>query len=187
MSAPLPLQSSVWTTCISRPVSNEVLHDVSLEVSPREVLCVIGPSGSGKTTLLRCIAALEEYDRGCVYLEGELLGYRETERGLVRDRSRNITRVRRNIGMVLQQFNLWPHRTALRNVTEALTVVKRLPRSTARKLGIAVLTKVGLREKIDEYPSQLSGGQQQRVAIARVLALEPHALLFDEPTSALDR
>jgi polar amino acid transport system ATP-binding protein len=165
---------------------NEVLHDVSLDVAPREVLCVIGPSGSGKSTLLRCIAALEEYDHGRVYIEGQLLGYRETEGGLVRDHARNITRVRRNIGMVFQQFNLWPHRTALGNVTEALTVVKRLRRSVARDLGIAALTKVGLRDKIDQYPAQLSGGQQQRVAIARALALEPHALLFDEPTSALD-
>ena len=165
---------------------NEVLRDVSLQVRHKEVLCVIGPSGSGKSTLLRCIAFLEEYDRGRIYIEGRLLGFRETNGRLVRDSERNISRCRRNVGMVFQQFNLWPHMTALGNVTEALVGVKRLPRAAANEVGSVVLTKVGLADKIDVYPSRLSGGQQQRVAIARALAMEPHVMLFDEPTSALD-
>lgn len=165
---------------------NEVLRDVNLQVSQKEVLCVIGPSGSGKSTLLRCIAFLDEYDRGRIYIEGRLLGFRETNGRLVRDSERNISRCRRNVGMVFQQFNLWPHMTALGNVTEALVGVKRLPRAAANEVGGAVLTKVGLADKIDVYPSRLSGGQQQRVAIARALAMEPHVMLFDEPTSALD-
>ena len=165
---------------------NEVLRDVSLQVSQKEVLCVIGPSGSGKSTLLRCIAFLDEYDRGRIYIEGRLLGFRETNGRLVRDSERNISRCRRNVGMVFQQFNLWPHMTALGNVTEALVGVKRLPRAAANEVGSVVLTKVGLADKIDVYPSRLSGGQQQRVAIARALAMEPHVMLFDEPTSALD-
>jgi polar amino acid transport system ATP-binding protein len=165
---------------------NEVLCDINLQVRQKEVLCVIGPSGSGKSTLLRCIAFLEEYDRGRIYIEGKLLGFRETGGRLVRDSERNVSRSRRNVGMVFQQFNLWPHMTALGNVTEALVGVKRLARAAANEIGSAVLTKVGLEDKLDVYPSRLSGGQQQRVAIARALAMEPHVMLFDEPTSALD-
>ena len=165
---------------------DEVLHDINLQVKQKEVLCVIGPSGSGKSTLLRCIAFLEEYDRGRIYIEGKLLGFREAGGRLVRDSERNISQCRRNVGMVFQQFNLWPHMTALGNVTEALVGVKRMPRAVANEIGSAVLTKVGLADKLDAYPSRLSGGQQQRVAIARALAMEPHVMLFDEPTSALD-
>ena len=165
---------------------NEVLRDINLQVKQKEVLCVIGPSGSGKSTLLRCIAFLEEYDQGRIYIEGKLLGFREAGGRLVRDSERNISRCRRNVGMVFQQFNLWPHMTALGNVTEALVGVKRMPRAAASEIGSAVLTKVGLKDKLDVYPSRLSGGQQQRVAIARALAMEPHVMLFDEPTSALD-
>ncbi len=165
---------------------NEVLRDINLQVRQKEVLCVIGPSGSGKSTLLRCIAFLEEYDRGRIYIEGKLLGFREAGERLVRESERNISRCRRNVGMVFQQFNLWPHMTALGNVTEALVGVKRMSRAAANEIGSAVLTKVGLADKLDVYPSRLSGGQQQRVAIARALAMEPHVMLFDEPTSALD-
>jgi len=164
----------------------EVLHDVSLSVDRSEVLCVIGPSGSGKSTLLRCISLLEPYSAGRVYVEGALLGFREVGGRLVRDRLRNIDRIRRNLGVVFQQFNLWPHMTALRNVAEALVLVKRLPRRTAEEIGRAMLAKVGLADKTEVYPSRLSGGQQQRVAIARALAMEPHVMLFDEPTSSLD-
>lgn len=165
---------------------NEVLRDINLQVKQKEVLCVIGPSGSGKSTLLRCIAFLEEYDEGRIYIEGKLLGFREAGGRLVRDSERNVYRCRRNVGMVFQQFNLWPHMTALGNVTESLVGVKRMPRAAANEIGSAVLTKVGLADKLDVYPSRLSGGQQQRVAIARALAMEPHVMLFDEPTSALD-
>ena len=165
---------------------NEVLCDINMQVRQKEVLCVIGPSGSGKSTLLRCIVFLEEYDRGRIYIEGKLLGFREAGGRLVRDSERNISQCRRNVGMVFQQFNLWPHMTALGNVTEALVGVKRMPRAVANEIGSAVLTKVGLADKLDAYPSRLSGGQQQRVAIARALAMEPHVMLFDEPTSALD-
>jgi polar amino acid transport system ATP-binding protein len=164
----------------------EVLHDVSLSVDRSEVLCVIGPSGSGKSTLLRCISLLEPYSSGRVYVEGVLLGFREVGGRLVPDSLRNIDRIRRNLGMVFQQFNLWPHMTALRNVAEALVLVKRLPRRTAEEIGRAMLAKVGLADKAEAYPSRLSGGQQQRVAIARALAMEPHVMLFDEPTSSLD-
>ena len=165
---------------------NEVLRDINLQVRQKEVLCVIGPSGSGKSTLLRCIAFLEEYDRGRIYIEGKLLGFREAGERLVRESERNISRCRRNVGMVFQQFNLWPHMTALGNVTEALVGVKRMSRAAANEIASAVLIKVGLADKLDVYPSRLSGGQQQRVAIARALAMEPHVMLFDEPTSALD-
>jgi polar amino acid transport system ATP-binding protein len=164
----------------------EVLRDVNLTVSRSEVVCVIGPSGSGKSTLLRCIAFLEEYSAGSVYIEGSLLGFVDKRGTRVRASEREIDRVRRNVGMVFQQFNLWPHMTALQNVAAALTLVKRNPRAEAQEAAHAALRKVGLADKADEYPSRLSGGQQQRVAIARALAMEPHVMLFDEPTSALD-
>jgi len=166
--------------------NKEVLSNINLKVHRGEVLCIIGPSGSGKSTLLRCIAFLEDYEKGRVYIEGNLIGYREAEKGLVRDREKNIRFVRRNIGMIFQQFNLWPHMTALRNVIEALRVVKRLAKTEAEEIGIKYLEKVGLLEKTQAYPAELSGGEQQRVAIARALALQPHVLLIDEPTSALD-
>jgi polar amino acid transport system ATP-binding protein len=164
----------------------EVLRGVDLEIAKSEVVCIIGPSGSGKSTLLRCLAALETYDQGEVLIEGELLGYTERDGQRVRASQREINRVRRNVGMVFQQFNLWPHMTALGNVMEALQRVRRLSRVEARRRANAMLETVGLAQKGDAYPAKLSGGQQQRVAIARALAMEPHIMLFDEPTSALD-
>jgi polar amino acid transport system ATP-binding protein len=164
----------------------EVLRGVDLDIERSEVVCIIGPSGSGKSTLLRCLAALETYDTGEVRIEGELLGYGEKNGRRVRASQGEINRVRRNIGMVFQQFNLWPHMTALENVMEALLRVQRLPRAHAQRRANAMLETVGLGNKGDAYPAKLSGGQQQRVAIARALAMEPHIMLFDEPTSALD-
>jgi polar amino acid transport system ATP-binding protein len=165
---------------------NEVLRGVDLEIDKSEVVCVIGPSGSGKSTLLRCVAALETYDRGEVLIEGELLGYVERNGRRTRASQGEINRVRRNVGMVFQQFNLWPHMSALGNVIEALQRVRGQSRDEAKRRGMAMLETVGLAHKADAYPAKLSGGQQQRVAIARALAMEPHIMLFDEPTSALD-
>jgi polar amino acid transport system ATP-binding protein len=164
----------------------EVLRDVNLTVARSEVVCVIGPSGSGKSTLLRCIAFLEEYSAGNIYIEGALLGFRDTGSKRIRASEREIDRVRRNVGMVFQQFNLWPQMTALQNVAAALMLVKRKSRAEAEEAAHATLRKVGLADKASQYPSRLSGGQQQRVAIARALAMEPHVMLFDEPTSSLD-
>ncbi|MGH8782408.1 amino acid ABC transporter ATP-binding protein [Paraburkholderia sp.] len=164
----------------------EVLRGIDLEIAKSEVVCIVGPSGSGKSTLLRCIAALETYDTGDVRIEGELLGYSERNGRRVRASHGEINRVRRNVGMVFQQFNLWPHMTALGNVSEALLRVQHLSRDDAKRRALAMLDTVGLAHKADAYPAKLSGGQQQRVAIARALAMEPHIMLFDEPTSALD-
>jgi polar amino acid transport system ATP-binding protein len=164
----------------------EVLRGIDLDIERSEVVCIIGPSGSGKSTLLRCLAALETYDTGEVRIEGQLLGYGEKNGRRVRVSQGEINRMRRNIGMVFQQFNLWPHMTALENVMEALLRVRRLPRADAKRRANAMLDTVGLAHKGDAYPAKLSGGQQQRVAIARALAMEPHIMLFDEPTSALD-
>jgi polar amino acid transport system ATP-binding protein len=165
----------------------KVLDDVSLAVRKSEVTCIIGPSGSGKSTLLRSLAFLEEYSEGEIYIEGELLGYVTDRSGRrVRASQAEINRVRCNVGMVFQQFNLWPHMTAVENVSEALVRVRKLPKAEARKRALAMLEKVGLADRADNHPARLSGGQQQRVAIARALAMEPHIMLFDEPTSALD-
>ncbi|MEA3113258.1 MAG: polar amino acid transport system ATP-binding protein [Caballeronia sp.] len=165
----------------------KVLDDVSLAVRKSEVTCIIGPSGSGKSTLLRSLAFLEEYSEGEIYIEGELIGYVTDRNGRrVRAPQAGINRVRRNVGMVFQQFNLWPHMTAVENVAEALVRVRKLPKAEARKRALAMLDKVGLADRADNHPARLSGGQQQRVAIARALAMEPHIMLFDEPTSALD-
>ncbi len=163
-----------------------VLRGIDLQVQRSEVVCLIGPSGSGKSTLLRSMAFLEEYDEGEIRIEGQLLGWQNTDKGRKRAPQSQINQVRRNVGMVFQQFNLWPHMTAIGNVCEALRRVRKLPAEQARKRGLAMLEKVGLAHKADVYPAQLSGGQQQRVAIARALAMEPHIMLFDEPTSALD-
>ncbi len=166
---------------------NRVLKGIDLTVSHSEVVCLIGPSGSGKSTLLRSMAFLEEYDEGQVLIEGQLLGWLpDTGKGRKRAPQASINQVRQNVGMVFQQFNLWPHMTAIGNVSEALLRVRKLGSSEARKRALAMLDKVGLAHKADAYPAQLSGGQQQRVAIARALAMEPHIMLFDEPTSALD-
>lgn len=162
------------------------LSGVSLDIYPSEVVCIIGPSGSGKSTLLRCTGFLEDYDRGTIEIEGRLLGYRKEAERLVRESERNIDDVRRNVGMVFQHFNLWPHMSALDNVTLGLRLTKRIKRVEAEEIGRRSLARVGLADFSERYPAQLSGGQQQRVGIARALAMEPHVLLFDEPTSALD-
>ena len=164
----------------------EVLKGVSLDVDPREVVCIIGPSGSGKTTFIRCINHLEKIDAGRIEVNGHLIGYRERNGKLVEDTEANIARQRAEIGMVFQRFNLFPHKTALGNVIEAPVHVRGLPKERAIAQGKALLERVGLGDKLDVYPGKLSGGQQQRVAIARALAMNPALMLFDEPTSALD-
>ena len=166
---------------------HEVLSGVDLEIARGQVSCLIGPSGSGKSTLLRCMASLEEPTSGVILVEGQPLGFAVAADGRRTRVPRAETRaIRERIGMVFQQFNLWPHMTALGNVSEALKTVRRLPRREAEERAMLQLKKVGLEHRAGHYPSQLSGGQQQRVAIARSLALEPHIMLFDEPTSSLD-
>jgi polar amino acid transport system ATP-binding protein len=164
----------------------EVLNGISLEVKPGEVLCLLGPSGSGKSTFLRCINHLEKIDSGRIWVDGELVGYRESGGKLHELRESEIARKRTAIGMVFQRFNLFPHMTALENVVEAPIRVKGVRRGDAAREGRALLDRVALADKVDVYPAQLSGGQQQRVAIARALAMHPKLMLFDEPTSALD-
>jgi len=164
----------------------EVLKGIDLEVAPREVMCLIGPSGSGKSTFLRCINHLENVDAGRLYVDGELVGYREAGGKIHELREKEVARKRAEIGMVFQRFNLFPHMTALGNLIEAPIRVKRESRSTAVDRGRKLLDRVGLGDKHEAYPNQLSGGQQQRVAIARALAMSPKLMLFDEPTSALD-
>ncbi|MGZ4591776.1 MAG: ATP-binding cassette domain-containing protein, partial [Actinomycetes bacterium] len=164
----------------------EVLKGIDLEVAPREVMCIIGPSGSGKSTFLRCINHLEKIDSGRLSVAGQLVGYREKGGKLYELKDKEVAAQRRDIGMVFQRFNLFPHMTALENVIEAPTCVKGLHRDEARKRGTEMLERVGLGDKAHAYPNQLSGGQQQRVAIARALAMDPKLMLFDEPTSALD-
>jgi polar amino acid transport system ATP-binding protein len=164
----------------------EVLKGVSLEVRQRETICIIGPSGSGKTTFIRCVNHLEKIDAGRIEVNGQLIGYREENGKLREDSERSIARQRTQIGMVFQRFNLFPHKTALENVTEAPVHVLGVPEKQATEEGVQLLTRVGLGDKCDTYPGKLSGGQQQRVAIARALAMKPALMLFDEPTSALD-
>ncbi|MBF6176949.1 amino acid ABC transporter ATP-binding protein [Nocardia otitidiscaviarum] len=163
-----------------------VLKGITLEVQRGEVLCLIGPSGSGKSTFLRCINHLEQVNAGRLYVDGELVGYREKGDKLYELHPREAARQRRDIGMVFQHFNLFPHRTALENIIEAPTQVKRIAKAKAVARARELLNRVGLADKADTYPAQLSGGQQQRVAIARALAMDPKLMLFDEPTSALD-
>jgi polar amino acid transport system ATP-binding protein len=165
---------------------HDVLKGITLQVVPGEVMCLLGPSGSGKSTFLRCINHLETINSGRLSVDGELVGYREKGETLYQLRESEIAHKRAEIGMVFQHFNLFPHMTALANVTCAPINVKGLPREQARREAAELLERVGLAEKVDSYPSQLSGGQQQRVAIARALAMEPKLMLFDEPTSALD-
>ncbi|RLL43619.1 amino acid ABC transporter ATP-binding protein [Oceanobacillus piezotolerans] len=155
---------------------NEVLKGINCEIKPSEVVCVIGPSGSGKSTFLRCLNVLETITSGEVIVDGFNLN----------DKKTNINKVRTEVGMVFQQFNLFPHKTVIQNVMLAPEKVRKISSQEARERGMKLLEKVGLLEKADQYPSQLSGGQQQRVAIARALAMEPKLMLFDEPTSALD-
>ncbi len=155
---------------------HEVLKGISCEIAEKEVVCVIGPSGSGKSTFLRCLNLLETITDGEVHFDGNNLN----------DPSTDINEVRTEVGMVFQQFNLFPHKSVIENIMLAPQKVRGLSKEEARDRGLALLEKVGLAEKANQYPSQLSGGQQQRVAIARALAMEPKLMLFDEPTSALD-
>jgi polar amino acid transport system ATP-binding protein len=164
----------------------EVLKGISLEVQPGEVMCVLGPSGSGKSTFLRCINHLEKIDAGRLWVDGELVGYRQAGDKIHELRESEVATKRAEIGMVFQRFNLFPHMTALGNVCEAPIQVKGERKQHAITLGSELLERVGLADKVDAYPAQLSGGQQQRVAIARALAMNPKLMLFDEPTSALD-
>lgn len=166
--------------------SNEVLQGISLTVESGEVLCIIGPSGSGKSTFLRCLNHLESINGGRIYVNDELMGYRQAGKVLHEMKPKDIARQRQAIGMVFQRFNLFPHMTALQNVIEAPIGVGGVNPEEAKQLGLELLAQVGLADKGDHYPSQLSGGQQQRVAIARALAMKPKLMLFDEPTSALD-
>jgi polar amino acid transport system ATP-binding protein len=163
-----------------------VLNGVDLRVRPGEVTVVLGPSGSGKSTLLRCINHLEKINAGRIWVDGELVGYRERRGKLYELREREVAAQRRSIGMVFQQFNLFPHMTVLENVMEAPVRLRQAPRAQVRQRARSLLERVGLADKVDSYPAHISGGQQQRVAIARALAMQPKLMLFDEPTSALD-
>ncbi|ALO10984.1 MULTISPECIES: amino acid ABC transporter ATP-binding protein [Streptomyces] len=163
-----------------------ILRGIDLEVQNGEVFCLVGPSGSGKSTFLRCINHLERVDGGRLSVDGQLVGYREKNGKLYELKDSEVAVQRRDIGMVFQRFNLFPHMTALGNVMEAPIQVKGESKAVARERAERLLDRVGLGDKMGNYPSQLSGGQQQRVAIARALAMEPKLMLFDEPTSALD-
>ncbi|MDE2572519.1 MAG: amino acid ABC transporter ATP-binding protein [bacterium] len=164
----------------------EVLKGLHLEVAAGEVLCIIGTCGSGKSTLLRCINHLERIDGGRLYVDGELMGYREGGDCIYEIRQRDLCRQRAGVGMVFERSNLFPHLTVLENVIEAPVHVKHEPKAAAIEHARALLKRVGLLDRLDAYPGRLSGGQQQRVAIARALAMRPKLMLFDEPTSALD-
>lgn len=160
----------------------EVLKDITLDVRAGEVVAILGPSGSGKSTLLRCINGLEELTKGSIEVNGITVSDSQSKK----ERVKHVRDIRKNTGMVFQQFNLYPHKTALENVIEALLTVEKMEKSTAVGLGEELLKRVGLFDKRDVYPSRLSGGQQQRVAISRALAMDPAVMLFDEPTSSLD-
>ena len=164
-----------------------VLDDVSLDIAAGEVVVIIGPSGSGKTTLLRCMNHLERVDRGRLFVNGHLIGYRLTAKGeLAEESEAEIARQRQEIGFVFQHFNLFPHLTAIQNVALAPIRVRRAAKEQVLAESRTLLARVGIEDKCDAYPRRLSGGQQQRVAIARALAMKPELMLFDEPTSALD-
>jgi polar amino acid transport system ATP-binding protein len=165
---------------------NRVLKGITLRVERGQVTCLLGPSGSGKSTFLRCINHLEKIDGGRIYVDGDLMGYRDKGNELREMKPAEISLQRRSIGMVFQRFNLFPHLTALENVTEAPVGVAGQKKADARRRGLELLDRVGLADRGSAYPAQLSGGQQQRVAIARALAMDPKLMLFDEPTSALD-
>jgi len=165
---------------------NHVLRGIDLDVYPGQVVVLLGPSGSGKTTFIRCINQLETIDGGRIFVDGELMGYADKGGVLHRLKDKEIAAQRRDIGMVFQRFNLFPHKTVLENVMEAPIKVKGENRKVVEERAIALLGRVGLADKPAAYPGQLSGGQQQRVAIARALAMQPKLMLFDEPTSALD-
>ncbi len=165
---------------------NEVLKGINLNVAQREVVAVIGPSGSGKSTLLRCLNFLEKPTSGRILFKNELIGFRDQGGAMVPLKEAELNRQRSHIGMVFQRFNLFPHKTALENAAEGPLSVKKLPRAEALRVAEKLLKRVGLADKMHEYPARLSGGQQQRVAIARALAMQPAVMLFDEATSALD-
>jgi ABC-type polar amino acid transport system ATPase subunit len=166
--------------------TNKVLDQVSTAVMPGEAVAVIGPSGSGKTTLLRCINLLEEFQEGEIRIDGDPIGYTRGDGARRRKPEREIARMRSQLGMVFQSFNLFPHMNVLRNVCVAPIKIKRLGHREAEAIAVDLLRRVGLGDKLDAFPGRLSGGQQQRVAIARALAMRPKAMLFDEITSALD-
>ncbi|MGN8913672.1 ectoine/hydroxyectoine ABC transporter ATP-binding protein EhuA [Anaerofustis butyriciformans] len=163
-----------------------VLKDINLEVEKGEVVCIIGPSGSGKSTFLRCLNHLEKMTSGKIYIDDELIFDRKDNKSLIKTDKDKLVKLRTKVGMVFQRFNLFPHKTALENVTLAPMVVKKVDKDAIKDKALELLDMVGLKDKADEYPSRLSGGQQQRVAIARALAMEPEIMLFDEATSALD-
>lgn len=164
----------------------EVLRGIDLQVGRGEVVCLLGPSGAGKSTFLRCVNHLETIDAGRIWVDGVPVGFRASGGKLYELREHEVARQRRDVGMVFQRFNLFPHRTALENVMEGPVQVLRRDRAEVRAEALALLERVGLADKASSYPGQLSGGQQQRVAIARALAMKPKLMLFDEPTSALD-
>ncbi len=166
--------------------SNQVLKSISLEVKRGEVLCLVGPSGSGKSTFLRCINHLETINAGRLSVDGELVGYRQQGDKIYEMHPKEAAKQRRNIGMVFQRFNLFPHKTALENVMLAPMLLGKGSRTSLQTRAMDLLARVGLADRHDYYPAHLSGGQQQRVAIARALAMDPKLMLFDEPTSALD-
>jgi polar amino acid transport system ATP-binding protein len=179
--------SMVKTVNISKAFgTREVLKSVSLEVEQQEVVCVIGPSGAGKSTFLHCLNRLERIDEGLIYIDGKLLF--DCSKGVNRVRMSSAERAASllEMGMVFQRFNLFPHKTAIENVMLAPVHVRKIPLKEAKEKAEAILARVGLSDKMMDFPSHLSGGQQQRVAIARALAMEPKIMLFDEPTSALD-
>lgn len=177
--------SSVEITALGKYYNNfHALKNINLSIPAGKVTCLIGPSGSGKSTLLRCINFLEEYQEGAVEIDGQVIGLEAV--GGRKMSARSLREMRRSIGMVFQQFNLWPHMTAQQNVAEALVQVQGLSKAEAARKAVAALEKVGLGDKTESFPNRLSGGQQQRVAIARAVAMEPKLMLFDEPTSALD-
>jgi polar amino acid transport system ATP-binding protein len=164
----------------------DVLKGIDLDVKAGQVVCILGPSGSGKSTFLRCINHLERIDRGDISVAGHLVGYRRAHGKKYELRPSDIAEQRRDVGMVFQRFNLFPHRTAVENVMEAPIFVRGMDKREAKSRALELLAQVGLGDRADHYPGQLSGGQQQRVAIARALAMQPKLMLFDEPTSALD-
>ena len=184
MSATVPMVEAIGVR--KHYGHNEVLKGISLTVQPGEVVSLLGPSGSGKSTFLRCINHLERIDGGEISVNGSLVGYRRAHGKKYELRRKEIAAARRDVGMVFQRFNLFPHRTAVENVMEAPIFVKRRNKAEVRAQALALLERVGLADRAGHYPAMLSGGQQQRVAIARALAMEPDLMLFDEPTSALD-
>lgn len=163
-----------------------VLDDINLRVRPGEVKCIVGPSGTGKSTLLRCVNQLETIDGGRIYIDGELQGFRETDEAFHELKPKEVCQQRSDIGMVFQDFNLFPHMSVIKNIIEAPVHVRGEEKSVAFQRARTLLESMGLSDKADAYPRELSGGQQQRVAIVRALAMQPKAMLFDEPTSALD-